>query len=164
MREAFYTAMVDKQLDTLTADRTAVGGLKGGLYFQGWTEGAPKGAARPAERLPCAYRRTQAVLALHCPWQRGEPVRPPSCNTPHGICSILCPVPRPLPPPPSSGSTSVWYTLDPAGRTGVLPADPAYTQVQRLAQGARALGSALPCPDNPRLAPVFPPTVNCPVG
>lgn len=92
--------MVDKQLDTLTADRTAVGGLKGGLYFQGWTEGAPKGAARPAERLPCAYRRTQAVLALHCPWQRGEPVRPPSCNTPHGICSILCPVPRPLPPPP----------------------------------------------------------------
>ncbi|KAL4452406.1 hypothetical protein ABPG75_008068 [Micractinium tetrahymenae] len=100
VREAFYTAMVDKQLSTLAADRTAVGGLKGGLYFQGWAE----------------------------------------------------------------GTTSVWFTLDPAGRTGVLPSDPAYAQVQRLAEGALELQSSLPCPNNPRLAPVFPPVLNCPVG
>ncbi len=74
------------------------------------------------------------------------------------------PTPDPGCLPRMQGTTSVWYTLDPAGRTGVLPSDPAYAQVQRLAAGAQALGSSLPCPDNPRLAPVFPPVPNCPAG
>lgn len=101
----------------------------------------------------------QHTLGSAVCWQH-EPL-----SAPEQLSATLPPSPpHPPPDPTPQGTTSVWYTLDPAGRTGVLPSDPAYAQVQRLAAGAQALGSQLPCPDNPRLAPVFPPVLDCPVG
>lgn len=64
------------------------------------------------------------------------------------------------------GTTAVWWTLDPAGRWGILTTDPAYSSVADFALAANALsGQPFPCPaDRPLLNPVFPPVLDCPEG
>lgn len=64
------------------------------------------------------------------------------------------------------GTTAVWWTLNPAGRWGILTTDPAYATIADFAQAADALrGQPFACPANrPLLRPVFPPTPNCPEG
>ena len=64
------------------------------------------------------------------------------------------------------GTTAVWWTLDPAGRWGILTTDPAYATIADFAQAADALrGQPFACPANrPLLDPVLPPTPSCPQG
>lgn len=64
------------------------------------------------------------------------------------------------------GTTAVWWTLDPAGRWGILTTDPAYARIADFSLAANALGAQpFPCPaDRPLLKPVFQQPLDCPEG
>ena len=68
--------------------------------------------------------------------------------------------------PPAQGTTAVWWTLNPAGRFGILPTDPSFSIISAFEQATRSLEvDTFTCPANkPLLAPVFPTIPDCPAG
>lgn len=107
----------------------------------------------------CAHgtRRVGPVLAACCNSTPPSTPRPPTPAAPTGALYWQGWV---------EGTTAAEYTLNPAGRYGILPTDPAFPIIADFSTGARALEEpAITCPaDRPLLAPIFPTQLSCPAG
>ena len=98
-RTPFYGHILAAATSAIQSAHNAVGGLVGGMYFQGWVD----------------------------------------------------------------GTSAVWWTLAQGGRFGILPSvDKAvYSQLVDFAATTAGLDTTIACPNNPYLAPTFPPQPNC---
>lgn len=122
----------------MTLDAGAIGGLKGGLYFQGWVQ------VRPQQRRRCRRSHSRNFIGLPAlvvnaaqpPLLRHAPIfLPDGCHGATRLLSNLAP----------QGTEAANFTLNiNGGRFGILPTDPVYgtavySELQSFATFAKQL-------------------------